>query len=64
MLEPGQTLEAETVNGAGKLQKKVTQAVEGVYGRQILERREGDVEKEERDAAREWLAHVEARRIG
>ena len=27
------------------------------------QRREGDVEKEERDAAREWLRHVEAGRI-
>ena len=27
-------------------------------------RREGDVEKGERDAAREWLGHVEAGRIG
>jgi len=27
------------------------------------QRRGGDVEKEERDAAREWLRHVEAGRI-
>ena len=28
------------------------------------QRREGDVEEEELDAAREWLRHVEAGRIG
>ena len=28
------------------------------------QRREGDVEQEELDAAREWLRHVEAGRIG
>ena len=28
------------------------------------QRHEGDVEKEEYDAAREWLRHVEAGRIG
>ena len=29
-----------------------------------VQRREGDLEKEERDAAAEWLRHVEAGRIG
>jgi len=29
-----------------------------------LQRREGDVVQEELDAARAWLAHVEAGRIG
>ena len=33
------------------------------YRREIEHRREGDVEQEERDAAQEWLAHVEAGRI-
>jgi hypothetical protein len=32
--------------------------------REIEQRREGDVEGEELDAAREWLRHVEAGRIG
>ena len=27
-------------------------------------RREGDVERDEREAAREWLRHVEAGRLG
>ena len=34
------------------------------YRREIEVRREADVEKEERDAARDWLRHVEAGRIG
>ena len=41
---------------------------DGPYPQPISEageqRREGDVEKEEYDAAREWLRHVEAGRIG
>jgi hypothetical protein len=34
------------------------------YRREVEVRREADVEKEERDAAGEWLRHVEAARIG
>ena len=34
------------------------------YRREEEQRREGDVEREELDAAREWLQHVEAGRIG
>jgi hypothetical protein len=30
------------------------------YRREAEQRREGDVEREELDAAREWLRHVEA----
>ena len=33
-------------------------------GGEEVVRREGDVEDEQLDAAREWLAHVEAGRIG
>ena len=33
------------------------------YRREVEVRREADIEKEERDAARDWLAHVEAGRI-
>jgi len=32
------------------------------YRREVEQRREGDVEQEEQDAAREWLRHVEAKR--
>lgn len=34
------------------------------YRREGEQRRESDVEQEEIDAAREWLRHVEAGRIG
>ena len=34
------------------------------YRREAEQRREGDVEQEERDAAREWLRHLDAGRIG
>lgn len=34
------------------------------HRREQEQRREGDVEREELDAAREWLRHVEAGRIG
>ena len=34
------------------------------YRRKREVRREGDVEREERKAAREWLRHVEAGRLG
>ena len=34
------------------------------YRREIEQRREGDVEQDEIEAARAWLGHVEAGRIG
>lgn len=56
---PGRTIYPEPMRMAGPGWKG-TKSAEG----ETVVRREGDVTDEEERAAREWLAHVEAGRIG